>query len=208
MQSVTLTGAMMLAATLMAGCDPAKNSLGPTGDTRNALAFAAGGVDPNTLIPLPPPGADCRADGQWIICHTSLVFAPVNEPSDELACGLVYQTGTDERRGIRWYNSEGLLAKRFVTQDQEFTWSLSPTGVGPLVTLSAHANWRNDYAVPGDESTGPQVAHGDGLTIRQAGAGVIVHIAGLDEVDGTHHGVARFFDDPAVAAALCAALTS
>jgi len=207
MQFLTLTGAMMLAATFMAGCDHAENSVGPTGATPNTPAFAAGAVDPNTLTPIPPPGADCRADGQWTICHTSLAFAPVNEPTDELTCGLVYQTGTDERRGIRWYNSDGLLAKRFVSQDAELMWSLSPTGAGPLLTLSAHANWRNDYAVPGDESTGPQVTHGDGLMITQAGAGVIVHIAGLEEADGTHHGLARFFDDPAVAAELCSALT-
>jgi hypothetical protein len=202
-----LTGVVMVAAALIAGCDHAENSVAPTADGFNTSAFVAGVVDPNTLTPVPPPGAECRADGRWIICHTSLAFAPVNEPSDELACGLVYQTGTDERRGIRWYNSsDGLLAKRFVSQDAELTWSLSPTGAGPLLTLSAPAKWRNDYAVPGDESTGPQVTHGDGLTIRQPGAGVIVHIAGLEEADGTHHGVARFFDAPAVAAELCAAL--
>jgi hypothetical protein len=114
-----------------------------------------------------------------------------------LTCGPVYQTGTDERRGIRWYNSDGLLAKRFVTQDVELTWSLSPTGAGPLVTLSAHDNWRNVYAVPGsDADSGPQVVHGNDLTIKQAGGGVIVHIAGLDEPDGTHHGVVGFSTTP------------
>jgi hypothetical protein len=173
------------------------------------LASGAQAVDPNSLIPVPPAGADCSADGQWIICHTSLSFAPVNEPSgDVLPCGAVYQTGTDERRGIRWYNSDRLLAKRFVTQDVDFTWSLSPTGAGPLVTLSAHNNWRNVYAVPGsDADTGPQLTHGNELTISQAGGGVIAHIAGLDGNDDTHRGVFRFFDDPAVLASLCAALT-
>jgi hypothetical protein len=76
--------------------------------------------------------------------------------------------------GIRWYPSDGLLAKRFVSEDAEFTLTLSPTGAGPLVTVTIHANWRNVYAVPGDESTGPQVNHGNDLTIRQAGTGVIV----------------------------------
>jgi hypothetical protein len=208
MRSLTLTGAAMLAAALTTGCDHAVDSMDPASGTTITPAFAAGAVDPNSLTPAPPEGAVCRADGQWIICHTSVSFAPLNEPSgDVLPCGPVYQTGTDERRGIRWYTSEGLLAKRFVTQDQEFTWSLSPTGAGPLVTLSAHDNWRNVYAVPGsDADTEPQPTHGNEVTIRQAGGGVIVHIAGLDGKDDTHHGVFRLFDDPAVAAALCAAL--
>jgi hypothetical protein len=209
MQSLTLTEAAMLAAALMTGCDHAADSMDPASGTPNTPAFAAGAVDPNTLVPAPPEGAVCRADGQWTICHTSLSFAPVNELSgDVLPCGPVYQTGTDERRGIRWYNSDGLLAKRFVTQDVEFTWSLSPTGAGPLITLSAHANWRNVYAVPGsDADTEPQFTHGNEVTISQPGVGVIAHIAGLDGKGDTHRGVFRLFDDPAVAATLCAALT-
>jgi len=191
-------------------CDSATKAVSPeTADQLPALTSADASVDPSTLIPEPPPGAACRVDGQWIICHTSLSFAPINEATgDVLTCGPVYQTGTDERRGIRWYTSDRLLAKRFVSEDAEFTLTLSPTGAGPLVTVTIHANWRNVYAVPGDESTGPQVTHGDGLTISQAGSGVLVQVAGLDEVDGTHHGVARFFDDPAVDAKLCAALTN
>jgi hypothetical protein len=209
MRSLTLAGAAMLATALLTGCDNAVDSMDPMSVTPGTPAFAAGAVDPNSLTPIPPAGAVCSADGQWIICHTSLSLAPVNELSgDVLPCGPVYQTGTDERRGIRWYNSDGLLAKRFVSQDVELTWSLSPTGAGPLVTLSAHANWRNVYAVPGsDADTEPQPTHGNELTISQAGVGVIAHIAGLDGKGDTHRGVFRLFDDPAVAASLCAALT-
>jgi len=199
---------LLVAVGAIAACSRQETATAPS-DPASSVAFAAveNIIDPNTLTPAPPPGAECHADGNWIICHTALSFAPVNEASDELPCGVVYQTGTDERRGIRWYTSDGLLAKRFVSQDAELTWSLSATGADPLLTLSVHSNWRNLYAVPGDESTGPQVTHGNGLTIRQAGEGVIVQLAGLEEADGTHHGVARFFDDPAVAAELCAALT-
>jgi hypothetical protein len=168
-------------------------------------------VDPSTLQPPPPPGAECRLDGAWIICHTSLVFTPVNEPilDFQLPCGTVYETASDVRRGIRWYDSStGKLMKRFVSQDFEGTWSLSSTGAGPTVTVTAHANWRNVYAVPGDESSGPTIFHGNGFTIRAPGFGVIVHIAGLDLPDGTHRGVARVIEDPEVAAELCAALTA
>jgi hypothetical protein len=205
MRSLTLTGAAMLAAALMTGCDHAVDSMDPASGTTRTLAFAAGAVDPNTLVPAPPAGAVCHADGQWIICHTTLSLAPVNEPGFELPCGLFYETGFDDRRGIRWYNSDGLLAKRFVSQDAETSWSLSPVGTDPLVTLTFHANWRNEYAVPGDESTGPQITHGNDLTLKGP-HGVIAQIAGLDLPDDTHRGVFRFVDDPAVAAAVCAAL--
>jgi hypothetical protein len=208
MQSLTLTGAALLAAAFLTGCDSAADPMDP-GGTSNGAAFAVEAVDPATLTPPPPDGSLCRADGRWIICQTAVAFAPVNEPSgDELPCGVIYQTGTDEREGVRWYNSDGLLAKRFVRQDVELTWSLSPAGDGPVVLVSAHVTWSNVYAVPGsDPNTEPQPTHGNDLTISQPGVGVIAHIAGLGGKDETHHGVFRLFDDPAVAAALCEALT-
>ena len=98
--------------------------------------------------------------------------------------------------------------KRFVTQNAEGTLSLSPTGAAPTVTIALHANWRNEYAVPGDESSGPQIFHGSAITLRAPGVGVIAHVAGLDLADGTHRGVLRFIDDPEVAAVLCEALTA
>jgi len=177
-----------------------------------AVPAAAGPlVDPSTLQPPPPPGAECRLDGAWIICHTSLVFTPVNEPilDFQLPCGTLYETADDVRRGIRWYDSStGRLVTRFVTQDFEGTWSLSSTGDGPTVTVTAHDNWRNvNIDADADESTWPTTSHGNGFTIQAPGFGVIVHIAGLDLPDGTHHGVARFLEDPEVATELCAALT-
>src|SRR5215204_479799 len=150
-------------------------------------------VDPTALQPEPPPGAVCRADGPWTICQTTFLVDVVNE------------TIFDLREGIRWY-LDGKLVKRFVHQNAEGTWSLSPTGAGPAVTVSLHANWRNEYAVPGDESSGPETFHGSGFTVRAPGVGVIAHIAGLDLPDEPHRGVFRITDDPQVAAALCAAL--
>jgi hypothetical protein len=171
-----------------------------------SVAASAGSlVDPSTLQPVPPPGAVCQDDGQQIICHTGLRFDLVNEPVFDLPCGTVYETSVDVRRGIRWYNAEGKLTTRFVTQDVDGSWSLSPTGAGPTVTLTVHANWRNEYSPPGqDADSVPTTSHGDGLTVRAPGAGVIVHIAGLDLPDGTHRGTIRGVDDPGP---LCAALT-
>ena len=56
-------------------------------------------VDPSTLQP-PPANAECPLDGAWIICHTSLVLTPVNEPilDFQLPCGTLYETATDLRR--------------------------------------------------------------------------------------------------------------
>jgi hypothetical protein len=162
-------------------------------------------VDPSTLQPVPPPGAECRADGQQTICHTGLRFDLVNEPVFDLPCGTIYETSVDIRSGIRWYDADGKLTRRFVTQDLDGTWSLSPTGAGPTVTLTVHANWRNEYSPPGqDADSVPATSHGDGLTVRAPGVGVIAHIAGLDLPDGTHRGAIRGVDDPAP---LCAALT-
>ena len=84
---------------------------------------------------------------------------------------------------------------------------MSPTGAGPTVKISFHANWRNEYAVPGDESSGTESLHGES-SVSAPGFGVIAHIAGLDAPDGTYRGVYRFVDDPEVAAKLCAALTA
>lgn len=166
-------------------------------------------VAPDTLQPVPPPGATCSANGPWVICKTGLVIDAQNEPIEDfdLPCGTVHESIHDVRSGIRWYQN-GKLVKRFVTQDAEGTWSLSPTGDGPTARISAHANWRNVYAVPGDESSGPTTAHGDGFKVQATGHGVIVHFAGLDLADGSHRGVARFIDDPAVAARLCDALAA
>jgi len=177
------------------------------GGTVGATAPASAGVivDPATLQPPPPPGAVCRADGQYVICHTFLDFTLVNEPVFDLPCGTVYETSFDHREGIRWY-AEGLLVKRFVTQDLEGTWSLSPTGAEPTVRLLAHANWWTDYAVPGDESTQILTFHGNDIRVQLPGSGGTLHIAGLDRPDNTHEGVIRFVDDPGAAAAICEAL--
>jgi hypothetical protein len=168
-------------------------------------------VDPDTLIPPPFPGATCTAGGAYVICDTSFEIHLVNEPIVDFAlpCGTIYETVDDVRRGIRWYDRDDLtIVKRSVFGDAEGSWSLSPTGDGPTVTLVSHSNWTNvDFPDPFDESTWATTTHGTGLTILAPGIGVILHFAGLDLPDGTHRGALNgFVDDPEVAAELCAAL--
>jgi hypothetical protein len=176
-----------------------------------ALALVGGATggniipDPSILQPPPPPGAVCRADGPYIICDTVLDSTLENEPIFDLPCGTVYETSVDQRDGTRWY-VEGLLVKRRVVAHLTGTWSLSPTGEGPTVAVDANWNWWIQLAVPGDESTGALTAHGTDLRVSSPGLGGLIHDAGITYPDETHHGVARFFDTPESAAALCSAL--
>jgi hypothetical protein len=166
-------------------------------------ASAGEPVDPDTLQPPPPPGAECWSIGSGVRCETFFLVDVANEPGFELPCGTFYETIYDYRTGIRWYDTEGNLVKRLVHQDAEGTWSLSPTGAGPTVALSAHGGWGEVYPVPGDESSAVGKAYGNGWTIKDDNGGVIAHIAGLER-DDEFHGVFRFesaFD------AVCAALT-
>jgi hypothetical protein len=170
-------------------------------------ADAGRSVDPDTLNPPPPPGSSCQRDGRQVICHTVFVQDFVNEPVFELPCGLFYETSHDDRRGTRWYIN-GKLHTRFVSSSLHGTWSLSPVGAGPLVTLKGNANWRNvDIPFDQPEENWPITVHGNDITASAPGYGVILHIAGRDDPDGDHHGTGvTDFDDPAVHAELCAAM--
>jgi len=174
-----------------------------------AVPAAAGPiVDPSTLQP-PPPNAVCRADGRQVICDTFVDENIVNEPilDFDLPCGTIYETSHYHGAGIRWY-VDGLVVKRQVVADFEGSWSLSPTGAEPTVTISGNWSFWTFWSVPGDDSTATETHHGSDFKVSAPGFGVIAHGAGLSYPDGTHRGVARFIEDPQVAAALCEALTA
>src|SRR5829696_10088160 len=97
--------------------------------TAGTASAAPTTVDPDTLTPPPPPGAECKDTGNYIICHYSLDDSWANQPDSMLSCGRAYSTGSAHSEGIRWY-SDGLLVKRFVRVTDAGTWSLSPTGEG------------------------------------------------------------------------------
>jgi hypothetical protein len=203
---------LLVTLALAAACDRATD---PVETSALSAAFATGAktVDPGALtpVPAPPTVAECRADGRWIVCHTTLTIDLVNEPLVDVPavpCGTIYETSTDIRHGIRWYNAaDSIIVKRHVTQSAEGTWSLSPDGSGPTARLQASGNWYDsDYADPNDLSSGTGAAHGE-VKILAPGYGRIIQIAGLDDPEGNHHGLFRLADDPTVAAELCAALT-
>lgn len=79
----------------------------------------------------------------------------VNEPilDFDLPCGTLYESIYDLRAASAgtWTGSSSSAPS---AQNAEGTWSLSPTGAGPAAKISLHANWRDEYAVPGNESSG------------------------------------------------------
>jgi hypothetical protein len=172
-------------------------------------AVAGSTVDPSTLQPPPPPGADCQLDGQWIICQTSSQTNPVNEPFyDGLPCGILYETGTHVSNGTRWYDADDRkLVKRFFTHTVDATVSLSPTGDGPTAKLVTHYSVWESYAIPGDPASASGPQHGADLLISAPGYGMITLLAGFAFID-EFHGNFTFPDQPDVAAELCAALTA
>ena len=176
----------------------------------SAISVGASGhqpVDPATLSPQPPGGAVCWSTGTAVRCDTVFDASYANEPAMDLPCGTVYATATDIRTSIRTYEA-GLLVRRQVHVTADGFWTLSPTGAGPKVTFVTHSGFGEDYLVPGDLSSAVGSAQGTDLLARSPQGGVIVHISGQT------HGEERFTghfvppDDPSVAPALCAALTT
>jgi hypothetical protein len=167
-------------------------------------------VDPSTLQPPPPPDARCDTTGRYVICHTVIDFSVEAEPVTDLGlpCGTIYFTATDVRHGLRFYEN-GLLVRRHVTAPGGVSGfnSLSPTGEGPRVELVGHLNWWSTFSVPGDEDTESTTSHGLDIRLRSPDGEIIAIIAGRTDPEGSHTGVARFVEDPAIAEAICAALT-
>jgi len=167
-------------------------------------------VDPATLQPPPPPDARCEPTGRYVICHTVVDFSVQAEAVSDfgLPCGTIYITATDVRHGLRFYE-DGLLVRRHVTVPGGVSGfvSLSPAGDGPRVELVGYLNWWSTFSVPGDESTESTTSHGLDIGLKAPDGGIIAVIAGRTDPEGAHSGVARFVDDPAIAEAICAALT-
>jgi hypothetical protein len=164
--------------------------------TGGAALAAPRTVDPDTLTPLPPPGAECKDTGTYIICHTFGDESWANEPDSLLSCGRTYTTGSSHSEGIRWYSKEGLLLKRFVRGTDSRTWSLSPTGEGPTVRSVSHSNFVDYLATPGDFDSATTIERGLDIRFWRPGSGVMLRLAGIFVFapDGgvTHHGAGEF----------------
>ena len=143
-------------------------------------------VDPTSLIPPLQPFRVCYEEGPWVNCDTSGVSGLTNEPVFDLSCGTVYETSTDSRHATRWYR-DGLLVERIVQSKVRGTWTLSPTGAGPIVSFMADLSWDERFLVPGDLSSDSEVSHGN--FIRIDGMGSLGRETGIWLPDGSHHGL-------------------
>jgi hypothetical protein len=171
-----------------------------------AATVAAADVDPSTLTPPPPPGANCHTTGpDRVVCDTILNADLENVPDFELPCGTLYLTGTDYREGFRFYE-DGLMVRRHVTADFRVTASLSPTGGEPTIRLFAHLNWWSVWPVPGGDDDDALVTE-TGMSLKATGPGLGADflIAGRFLPDGEHTGRFTAFSDESMVA-LCAAL--
>ncbi|MBA2382049.1 MAG: hypothetical protein H0V73_08060 [Chloroflexi bacterium] len=173
------------------------------GQAPAALAGAA--VDADSLVPPPPPGATCSADGRYVICSTTFFEAPVDEPAFELPCGQVYVTATDNRAGRRWY-VDGKLVRRHVVQEVAGTFSLSTDGSTPAISFVSHTQWGEVYRIPGDLDTADGQQSGTDLLGKSANGGVLFHISGRTNGDEEFTGKFQAPEDPAIADVMCEAL--
>jgi hypothetical protein len=148
-------------------------------------------VDGTTLTPPVDPGTPCYQEGPWVRCDTSSVSAYANEEAFGISCGTLYETGVDDRHATRWYR-DGLLVKRSVQASFRGSWSLSPTGDGPRVTVYGDSNWWIYFQVPGDDSTGVLTSHGNGLRVQ--GMRNQLRDTGIWLPDETHHGLFTITD--------------
>jgi hypothetical protein len=167
-------------------------------------------VDPSTLQPPPPPDARCDPTGRYVVCHTVIDFSVEAEAITDLGlpCGTIYRTATDVRHGLRFYEN-GLLVRRHVTAPGGVSGfiTLSATGEGPRAEVVGHLNWWSTFSVPGDEDTESTASHGLDFRLKSPDGGILAIVAGRTDPEGAHTGVARVVEDPAIAEAVCAALT-
>jgi hypothetical protein len=149
-------------------------------------------VDPSTLVPVPPDAYVCSANGVQVYCTATVVTDFVNEPQFDVRCGTVYGTGRDMKSAKRWY-VDGLIVEKRVHEDTAFTWSLSPTGGGTVLSGITHTNWVEQYAVPGDVTTNFGHQQGTDLVVRGPSGGVVWQISG--QIHGEEFFTGHFMTD-------------
>lgn len=160
-----------------------------TGQAANASTIS---VDPNTLTPPPLAGTACVLNGAEVLCTLTIDVSYTNEPWFEASCGVVYATGRDVREYTRKYES-GLLVRRHVHEDGEASWTLSPAGAGPLLSVITHTNWGEVYPIPGDLSSAVGHQQGTDLLVRDSSGGVVTQISG--QLHGEEPFTGHFFVD-------------
>ena len=154
-------------------------------------------VDPGTLNPVPPPGAECwyTRDPRTVTCDTFLDFYSDHEAIFDVSCGSIYETAHDHRDGVRTY-VDRQLAKRTVQATIEGVWSLTPDAdTGPIGHLAGRFGILSVWGTPGDLSTERATYIGLRLRLTVTGRGTPLLWAGITTPDGVTHGIQRGVDD-------------
>jgi hypothetical protein len=160
-------------------------------------------VDPTSLTPPLLPFRVCYQLGPTVQCDTSGDVTYENRETDELPCGVLYQSGHEISNSTRFYQ-DGLLVRRAVQEQITGTWSLSPTGAGPTVAWAVNDSWDDHFTIPGDIDSFVRVVYGSSLRVPELGSRM--HQSGVfaDDGSGTYRGIST--NDDAAALALCALL--
>ena len=168
--------------------------------TNVAVASARTPVDPTSLTPPLKPFRVCWQLGPNVQCDTSGDTSVVNEPTDILPCGQIYQSVEYHSNSTRWYQ-DGLIVRRAVQERDRGSWSLSPTGAGPTVQFSIDSSWDEHFAIPGDIDSAIRDVRG--LTLFSPQLGPLLKEAGLYlGADDISHGISTG-ENPDGIAKLC-----
>jgi hypothetical protein len=161
----------------------------------------------------------CFLAGTGITCQGQIDETYVNELTDIPQCDgkNVYVTGETQASMTRWHDLDGRALKTSLQTDQPGDrLTLSPTGDGVAVFLSAHFHKHYVYLVPGDLSSRVLTETGAFLRLTQPGAGVLFEDTGTvtfapehdEEIVTVMHGNHQLYADPAgLDTAICDALT-
>ena len=172
-------------------------------------------VDPSTLNPAPEPrfNAVCYLDGNHITCDLAFSDPDVVDAPSGLVCDGTELLDSHTRSvvGKRFYDADGNLLQRHFRESWDGTFRNPDTG--KIVLWSQDDTDIQNLAVPGDAATGTEKVSGltfrvwlpDGGTIVTDAGSFVVDVA-ADEIVKASAKHPAVFGDPAVLAALCAAL--
>ena len=183
-----------------------------------AVALIPSALAAQQLTPPPPAFETCKPVGDGTICAGDRItsYGPVDTG---IVCGTgadafdIYDTAVDHNRGTRWYDRDGNLTRRLITDHYTFGEFSNPL-TGATVRYTQHNTTVGVLAVPGDLSTETQTSTGEnmymvpglGAVFPNAGRTVIAPNGAQEFAAGPHSFDAYFGGDTAAIAELCSAL--
>lgn len=171
----------------------------------STFAFSSTPVDPNTLIPPPPPEFNpvCWTTKTGVTCHVQFSDPPSPDQGTGIFCQSgattyeVLQTPNRAVNGIRWYNLDLKLVEKRYTEDGYGTFKNTVTGA--ILKYVQNDIVHTMPSVPGDQDTGIVTVTGvQGRVFRPDGRTVLVD-TGVSTYGGdgsfiSHVGVHPFDD--------------